>query len=92
MTGVETSSDVEVIEALEFEPQEPCCKYSCEEPAAWTLTCKACGHPWLYCEPHMKEHRASEMWYTHVACAECRGRWRVPAADHFWILPIGGSL
>lgn len=48
MNGVDTVSDADIIQALEFEPEVPCdgvneSGVTCPSAARWRISCRGCG-------------------------------------------------
>lgn len=78
LPAVKTVSDVEVIEALDFEPEVVCDALakppSCVKPADWYLTCRACGHTVPFCDCHVEYVRRRTIEVGTVYCTKCRAR------------------
>jgi hypothetical protein len=54
VTAVDTTSETEILEFLDFEATPPCDVDDCHRDAAWKLWCGECGKG---CELVCKEHR-----------------------------------
>lgn len=97
MIGIDTESDTEILELLEFEPAIPCdvrlaaTLDMCPNPAAWVASCRFCPAAYFWCEQHkrfMVEVQAPRA--TWVMCNECR-RKATTLRDLVNIVPIGSE-
>lgn len=55
--SVITGEDIEVIEVLDFEYDEPCdfgrdTDYECEQPVEWRIILNCCAATFLFCDEH----------------------------------------
>lgn len=70
--AVQTESDLELIQALDFDPELPCESPKAHgEAAVWIAKCKKCPHSALLCD----EHRTSFVRFLHsnppFYCGDC---------------------
>jgi len=98
MAAVETESVLEVIEALDFEPEVRCAAVrpghgmpQCEQEAKWYLTCRqvGCGLTIPFCDEHLELARTLAMLNGGMRCSECRVPSRTFAAG-VRVTPIRG--
>ncbi|WP_291053645.1 hypothetical protein [Herbiconiux sp.] len=92
MAAVDTKSDVDTIEHLDFDPALTCevrRPEACRTVAAFMLRCKKCSWSILVCEPHRVRVEAESAKTAGVVCGICR-----TIADRlydlFELIPVGG--
>lgn len=61
--AIDTTSDVEILESLDFEPEKACeaRRPACGREAVWLASCVACGHPSLWCTECRERFAAEAM-------------------------------
>jgi hypothetical protein len=92
-TAIDTRSDVDVIEHLDFDPELACeaTKPPCGRPAEWILRCRFCGASALYCtQCRMHAERLAALPSAVSGCKHCL-RTRRDLADLVMWIPVRGG-
>jgi hypothetical protein len=90
----EQKSDIESIEHLDFDPEQPCeCKAPdgspCTATATWVGRHRCCGFSWLLCTPHKQQAIVALVALPAVECEMCRAKFHIAVLSTEFIL-IGG--
>jgi hypothetical protein len=88
MAAIDTKSDVEILEALDFQRKEPCEVQGCSMAATFVLKCRTCAGASTCCTTHYLElrHRFNELG---CRCLRCH-RTANTLNELCHIIPIGG--
>jgi hypothetical protein len=91
---METESDLEVIEHLDFDPELVCEQKmsgsNCGKTAAWVVRTRCCIHSWLICEDHRLMWVQAAESAPYVRCSWCLVAGQV-LSDVAEFIPIGGK-
>lgn len=95
MTMVETVSELEIVEVLDFDPALVCEVLDvtggvpiCDELAVWVVRCKVCTATYLRCEPHRVDLVEWCERSDFVKCSACKTHRRT-LYELVDILPLG---
>jgi hypothetical protein len=72
MAAVDTKSDVEILDALDFDHKEGCDKKTCPMAATFVVMCRTCGFAFLLCTLHFLRLKAACNAATVIVCVECK--------------------
>lgn len=70
-TEIEHGTDIEIINALDFDHEEPCDFEDCENPADWVITTSCCGGKHLLCQDHFDKTLDKANKVDGFACVYC---------------------